>query len=330
MLAAALSRLLTRSSGTEIAVSAVTPLSGGASSATFAVDASRYGASWPLIFQRAEGAGHDSGGGAVTKATQAALQRIAGAHGVPVAAVVAVAEHGDGVGDGFVMVRVEGESLAPKWLRGEAFATARAALTGQCAAALAALHAVPIAAVAHLSLPGGTAREQGARLFDHYRGFGVDEPVFDLAFAWLRERLPADPPRVVCHGDFRSGNFIVGPEGLRAVLDWELAHLGDPNADLGWLCVNAWRFGQWQRPVGGFGERADLYAAYEAAGGAPVDPARAHVFEVYGTLRWGISCLQLADDHVSGRVRSVERAAIGRRVSEVAVDLLHLLKYGTI
>ena len=92
MLAAALSRLLIRSSGTEIAVSAVTPLSGGASSATFAVDASRDGASWPLIFQRAEGAGHDSGGGAMTKATQAALQRIAGAHGVPVAAVVAVAE----------------------------------------------------------------------------------------------------------------------------------------------------------------------------------------------------------------------------------------------
>ncbi len=104
----------------------------------------------------------------------------------------------------------------------------------------------------------GRRVEQNERLFDHYRGFGVDEPVFDLAFAWLRERLPGAPPTVVCHGDFRSGNFIVGDAGLRAVLDWELAHLGDRHADLGWLCVNAWRFGQWRQPVGGFGDRAEL------------------------------------------------------------------------
>ena len=324
---AALTRLLVRA-GYDAAVTAVVPLTGGASSATFAVDAMRGGALWPLIFQCGEGAV------GMAKATQAELQRIAGAYGVPVAAVVAVTVPDDGLGDGFVMARIDGESLAPKWLRGEGFAAARSALTGQCAAALAALHAVPVAAVAHLPLPTGSAREQNARLFDHYRRFGVDEPVFDLAFAWLDERLPGDPATVVCHGDFRSGNFIIGPDGadagLRAVLDWELAHLGDPHADLAWLCVNAWRFGLVGKAVGGFGDRAALYAAYEAAGGTKVDPARAHVFEVAGTLRWGISCLQLANDHVSGRVRSVERAAIGRRVSEVAADLLHLLKYGTI
>ncbi len=319
---------LLRRAGHDATVLAVMPLSGGASSATFAVEAARDGVAWPLIFQRGEGAE------GMPKRVQAALQRIAGAHGVPVAGVVAVADAGDGLGDGFVMTRVEGESLAPKWLRSGEFAAARAGLTGQCAAALARLHAVPLAAAAHLPLPGGSARAQNEQLLDHYRGFGVDEPVFDLAFAWARERLPDAPPSVVCHGDFRSGNFIIGPDGddpgLRAVLDWELAHLGDPHADLGWLCVQAWRFGQWRQPVGGFGERAALYAAYEAAGGARVDPVLAHVFEVFGTLKWGVSCLQLADDHVSGRVPSVERAAIGRRVSEVAADLLHLLRYGTI
>ncbi len=328
MMTAALERLLNRANGNQIIVAEVTPLSGGASSATYAVDAFRDGVPWPLIFQRAEGEGGLGGG--MTKATQAALQRLAGAQGVPVAAVVAVAEAGDDLGDGFVMARVDGESLAPKWLKLPEFAAARGALTGRCAAALAALHAIPLAAAADLPLPSGSARDQNARLFDHYRRFGVDEPVFDLAFAWVSERLPDAPASVICHGDFRSGNFIIDASGLRAVLDWELAHLGDPHADLGWLCVNAWRFGMWQRPVGGFGGRAALYAAYEAAGGAKVDPARAHVFEVAETLRWGISCLQLADDHVSGRVRSVERAAIGRRVSEVAADLLHLLKYGTI
>ncbi|MBV8973310.1 MAG: phosphotransferase family protein [Sphingomonadaceae bacterium] len=308
---------------------AATPLSGGASSATFAVDAVRGGAPWPLIFQRREGAE------GLPKVAQAALQRLAGAHGVPVAEVVAVAAPDDGLGDGFVMAHVEGESLAPKWLKGDAFAAARAALTGQCAAALAALHAVPLAAVADLPLPGGSAREQAERLYAHYRGFGVDEPVFDFAFVTLRDALPDAPATVVCHGDFRSGNVIVAPDdaavpGLAAVLDWELAHLGDPHADLGWLCVNAWRFGQWRKPVGGFGEREALYAAYEAAGGRRVDRGLAHAFELFGTVKWGVSCLQLTDDHVSGRVRSVERAAIGRRVSEVAADLLHLLKYGTI
>ena len=322
--AARLGALLSRAVRAAVAVESVTALSGGASSATFAVDAARDGAPWPLIFQRGEGSV------GMPKRVQAELQRIAGGHGVPVAPVVAIASPGDGLGDGFVMARVDGETLAPRWLRGDDFASARAAMTAQCGTALAQIHAIPLAAVAGLPLAGGTAREQCAALFALYRGFGVDEPAFDLAFAWVAARLGDHPARVVCHGDFRSGNLIVDAVGLAAVLDWELAHLGDHHADLGWLCVNAWRFGQWQHPVGGFGDRAALYAAYEAAGGAAVDPRQAHVWEVYGTLRWGMSCLQLADDHLSGRVRSVERAAIGRRVSEVAADLLWLLEYGSI
>ncbi len=315
---------LLRRQGHDATVERVTPLSGGASSATFAVDARCNDAPWPLIFQRGEGAV------GMPKRVQADLQRIAGAHGVPVAPVIAIAEPDDGLGDGFVMARVEGESLAPRWLKGDGFAAARAAMTAQCGASLARIHAIPLDAVAHLPLAGGTAAEQCAAMVALYRSFRVDEPAFDLAFAWLAERIGDAPARVVCHGDFRSGNFIVDDSGLAAVLDWELAHLGDHHADLGWLCVNAWRFGHWRLPVGGFGERAAMYAAYEVAGGAPVDPAQAHVWEVYGTLRWGMSCLQLADDHLSGRVRSVERAAIGRRVSEVAADLLWLLEHGSI
>ena len=108
---AALAALLSRTVGGAVTVPAVTPLSGGASSATFAIDAVRDGRAWPLIFQRGEG------GPGMAKAVQADLQRIAGAHGVPVAPVVAIAGPGDGLGDGFVMARVGGESLAPKWLQ---------------------------------------------------------------------------------------------------------------------------------------------------------------------------------------------------------------------
>ncbi|MET1040820.1 MAG: DUF6285 domain-containing protein, partial [Acidimicrobiales bacterium] len=128
----------------------------------------------------------------------------------------------------------------------------------------------------------------------------------------------------VVHGDFRHGNLIVGPEGLRAVLDWELAHLGDPLEDLGWLCVRAWRFGG-PGPVGGFGEREELYAAYEAAGGRAVDPDVARWWEVLGTLKWGVMCIIQTATHLTGQARSVELAAIGRRVCENEYDLLALI-----
>ena len=58
--------------------------------------------------------------------------------------------------------------------------------------------------------------------------------------------------------------------------------------------------------------------------------AAVHMWEVYGTLKWGMSCVMLVSDHLSGRVRSVERATIGRRISENELDLLHLFKFGTI
>jgi hypothetical protein len=130
------------------------------------------------------------------------------------------------------------------------------------------------------------------------------------------------------HGDFRNGNLIVGPDGVRAVLDWELAHLGDPLEDLGWLCVKAWRFGS-PLPVGGFGPVEDLVAGYERAGGRRVDLSALRWWEVLGTLRWGVICIVQTVTHLSGAVRSVELAAIGRRVCEVEWDLLELLGVAT-
>ena len=327
----ALAAKLTAVSATTVEVTSIVPLSGGASSATFAVEAWRAGAAWPLIMQC--NAAEAPVPGAMSKPTQAALQKVAAAHGLPVAAPITAFVPEDQMGDGFVMERVAGESLAPRYLRGAEYAAARAAMTVQCATALARLHAIPLAACAGLPLAGGSAQDLLARMFTGYRQFGRDLPVFDLAFAWLAERLPSAPARSLVHGDFRSGNFIVRAgeaPGLAAILDWELAHLGDGLEDLGWLCVNAWRFGHWQKPVGGFGERDELYAAYAAAGGAAIDREALHMWEVLGTLRWGMACVQLVDDHLSGRVPSVERAAIGRRISETEIDLLYLFKTGSI
>jgi aminoglycoside phosphotransferase (APT) family kinase protein len=118
---------------------------------------------------------------------------------------------------------------------------------------------------------------------------------------------------------------MVGAEGVRGVLDWEIAHRGDPMEDLGWIQVESWRFGG-ELPVGGFGASEDLYAGYQAAGGRAVDPARVHFWQVLGTLKWGIMCVMMYAGFAQGFDRSVERAAIGRRASETEIDLLALLE----
>ena len=166
---------------------------------------------------------------------------------------------------GMVMARVDGETLAPRILRDPSLAGARAVLTRQLAAFLAGLHGLKPGAVPGLAEPDpfGFLDELLADVDDH-------SPTFELARRWLERHRPASGERAVVHGDLRLGNVIVGEDGLRAVLDWELVHIGDPLEDLAWLCVKAWRFGA--RPeVAGVGTIDELVDAYEEAGGQPVD-----------------------------------------------------------
>jgi aminoglycoside phosphotransferase (APT) family kinase protein len=170
-----------------------------------------------------------------------------------------------------------------------------------------------------------TAVREIAELAREYRSFDWPRPVFELALRWLAAHDPGPPEEVtLVHGDFRHGNLIIGDDGLRAVLDWELAHLGDPMEDLGWVCVNSWRFGEIDKPVGGFGSREELYAGY-AEGGRRADPERAGFWEVMGTLRWGVMCCGMMQRFRKGPEHSMERAMIGRRASETEIDLLRLL-----
>ena len=122
------------------------------------------------------------------------------------------------------------------------------------------------------------------------------------------------------------GNLIVGAEGIRSVLDWELAHVGDPLEDMGFLCVRSWRFGNDDLPVAGVGQRDEFFAAYEAAGGREVDPAAVHWWEVFGNLRWGVICIMQASAYLTGMSKSVELAAIGRRTAETEWELLELME----
>src|SRR5690606_2244787 len=131
-----------------------------------------------------------------------------------------------------------------------------------------------------------------------YRSFDQPQPVFEFGLRWLRQNAPDPMPLVLVHGDFRNGNFVVNENGIAAVLDWELAHLGDPAEDLGWLCVRSWRFGKPENEVGGFGSLDDLLRAYEQNGGVPLDPQRVRYWQAFGTLRWGIICLFQVFSHL--------------------------------
>jgi aminoglycoside phosphotransferase (APT) family kinase protein len=95
--------------------------------------------------------------------------------------------------------------------------------------------------------------------------------------------------------------------------------------DLGWLCTRAWRFGG-APPVGGFGEYADLFAAYEEQSGIAVDPEVVAWWELCGTVKWGVICIMQAQRHLGGGERSVELAAIGRRLYEQEYDCVQLLR----
>jgi hypothetical protein len=118
----------------------------------------------------------------------------------------------------------------------------------------------------------------------------------------------------------------VGEDGLRGVLDWELAHRGDPMQDLGWLCTKAWRFGS-AAPAGGFGTRADLMSGYADGGGTPPDEATQRWWELYGTVRWALLCRRQAERYLTGGEASIELAVLGRRVCEQEFDVLLALGY---
>ncbi|MEY3679928.1 MAG: hypothetical protein RL547_540 [Actinomycetota bacterium] len=288
-------------------------LSGGASRETWKFSADGR----PLVLQR------QRSGDVRDMRVEADVLRAAHAAGVRVPELVASGSADDPrnpmAASFMVLEHVDGETIARKILRDEEFATARRVLVADFATSLAALHAIDPSTVAGLPSVDQVAQYR-ATLDDLNERLGQSHPTFELAFRWLEANRPSLTRRTLVHGDFRLGNVMVGAEGLRAVLDWELAHVGDPMEDLGWLCVRAWRFGS-SSPVAGVGDYDELIAAYRAASGLDVDRDVIRWWEVLGTLKWGIMCMLQASAHITGVSRSHELAAIGRRVCENEYDL---------
>jgi len=317
-----LQALFTRVFGDSAQLNTFKRLSGGASQETWALR----GADQDVILRRAPGGTSDArSSAAIGLPAEAKLIEAAALAGVPVPKVLHVLSPEDGLGDGFLMSRVHGETIARPILRDDTFATARDVLATQSGKALGAIHSISTETLPpELALSDGLS--QIAQYEEIYRGFEAPHPVFELALQWLKKNAPKPLHTVLVHGDFRLGNLMIDSSGLAAVLDWELAHLGDPREDIAWLCVNSWRFGQSQNRVGGFGQLDDLLGAYNAKTGSAITAQEIDWWEMLGSLKWGIMCMIMYEAFRSGADASVERAAIGRRVSETEIDLINLLE----
>lgn len=298
--------------GVPVEVEDLRRLSGGASRETWSLDALLPGGARRGLIVRRD---PEDLPRPEQMAREAAAFTAARAAGVPEPELY---DHGaDAIGSPYLLMeRLEGETIARRLLRDDAYAEARPRLARQFGQVLARLHAIDPDRV-----PGLERVDALPLLVRLYEDFGESRPAIELGLRRLAERRPPPHGDTLVHGDFRTGNLLIGPDGLRGVLDWELVHRGDPVQDLGWLCTKAWRFGS-PHAVGGFGPREELLAGYAEAGGTPPDLGTLAWWELYGTVRWALLCRRQAERHLSGAEPSLELAVLGRRVCEQEHDVL--------
>ena len=307
-------------------------LSGGASQETYRLVAVLDGREQVLALRRAAGgeeqATDDTRPGL---AVEAKLMQVARQAGVPEPEVHLILDPADGLGGGFVMEWLEGHTLGARIIRAPELDEIRPRLAYQCGEILATIHAIDTQATGlaeHLQTV--TTEEFVTRMWEQYQEFDTPQPMIDFTARWLLDHCPAEVEHRLVHNDFRNGNLMITPEGVTGVLDWEVAHLGDPMRDLGWICTNSWRFGRRDLPVGGFGHYSDLFAGYESVSGSKVDPDQVHYWEVFGSFWWAIGCLKMGEHWRNGPDPTVERPGISRRSSECQVDCVNLLIPGEV
>jgi aminoglycoside phosphotransferase (APT) family kinase protein len=327
-LALLLERAVARHLGAPGDIAELKRLTGGATKTTWSFAARIGGERVPLVLQTSSPRAALAEGDAlaalprVVGAEDAAMMAAAAAAGVPAPPVRAVLTPEDGLGAGCVMAFVPGETIARRILREPGFAALRQNFAEQCGTVLARLHRMDKAALPFLQRSG--AAEQVKLYRRAYESLDHPQPAIELGLCWAEDRLPAHHAMTVVHGDFRLGNLICSSDAIAAVIDWELAALGDPAQDLGWLCVKTWRFGG-KAPVAGMGSREALLAAYARSGGIAIAPDHLRFWEGFGSIKWAIMCLMKGKEHQRTGRHTVEQMAIGRRMEEPLFDFLQLL-----
>ncbi|MGE0747194.1 MAG: phosphotransferase family protein [Rhodospirillales bacterium] len=253
---------------------------------------------------------------------QFALLRTAHTAGVPVPEPLWHCDDAAVIGRPFyLMRRLPGIALGSRVVRGGP----HDALARQLAQALARIHAVapPRGDLAFLEMPSPSPALFWVATFRRWLdGLPEPHPVLEWGLRWLARRAPPAGGIVLCHHDFRTGNYLVSDGALAGVLDWEFAGWSDPMEDIGWFCAKCWRFGASDRAAGGIADRETFYRAYESASGRAVDREAIPYWEVMAHVRWAVIALQQAMRHRSGAEPSLELALIARRLPELEHEIL--------
>lgn len=328
-----LETFISASAGGEARVTGLRPIAGGASRETWAVDvtiaAGPEAGEHALVMRRDMATTMNPN--ALDRAQEFRLLQAAHRAGVLAPRPRWLAAHA--APPFFLMDRAEGESIGRRVVRERELADARRILPEQMARQLALIHQIDpdredlgLRSVPRPADGLSPALDVAEKMRAALAALDVHDPLFETALRWLEANAPRCERMLLLHGDFRVGNLIVGPEGLRAVIDWEFAHVGDPLEDVAWPCVRDWRFGRDELRVGGVGDLEPYLAAYEQAGGRRVERSAVRYWEIMGNLKWAVTCLVQAQRHLSGEDPSVELASLGRRSAEMQWELLDLIE----
>ncbi len=227
----------------------------------------------------------------------------------------------------YLMRRVPGEALGNRVVR----QGPNPALAERLGRELARLHTIVPSHEAPVFL-GAPPDDPAAESIALYRRFLDAEPMPHPAIEWgLRwlETHPVAPGEIVlCHHDFRTGNYMVEDGQLTGVLDWEFAGWSDPMEDVAWFCAKCWRFGANGLEAGGIAGRTPFYAGYEAGSGRRIDPVKIRFYEVMAHIRWAVIALHQCGRYLSGAEPDLELALIGRRLPELEYEILALTAPG--
>ena len=173
--------------------------------------------------------------------------------------------------------------------------------------------------------PGEEPARRAIRTWhDLYRKDRIEaHPILARAFAWLDAHRPVADRISVVHGDYRSGNYLHDESGrITAMLDWEMAHLGDPHEDLGWATMPYWSC---EGRAGGLETTAEMVSRYERSTGTRVDPDRLHFYQVLGTVKMTVISLTGVRNFCEGRSADPTLAVVGFLVGRLMGELVELL-----
>ena len=225
----------------------------------------------------------------------------------------------------YVMRRLPGDARGHELVRDQGLDAIRESLVERLGEELARLHAIEPPHPDLAGLPQPPLSPAHSRI-QEYRGY-LDklpdpQPTLEWGLRWLERKAPASDDVVLCHCDYRTGNYLVEDGELSGILDWEFASWSDPLEDIAWFCARCWRFGQWHKEAGGMGSREAFYRGYQRISGNSINRELIPYWEVMATVRWAIIALQQGHRHTSGEQTSLELALTGRMVPEMELDIL--------